>query len=245
VKHQGRAHAWLSASGSSIWLNCTRSPVLSRDLERRSSKYADEGTTAHELAEHKLRGDTTIAGAYPDDMHGPVAVYVDHVAALRARADLHQVEVRVSLADLWDGAPPAEMFGTADFVAVVHRHLYVVDLKYGAGVPVDVKNNTQLMFYALGTYFALRDRTDVVWITMTIVQPRASHEDGPVRSWTTSVVDLLEWAHETLKPTVDRIVAEQGLVTQEGKWCRWCPAAAARCPEKQRTRADEARALFD
>jgi hypothetical protein len=246
MSHAVRAHSVLSASGSSIWMNCTMSPVLSRGAERRSSKYADEGTRAHELAERFLRGEPQ--DGENEAMKEALKPFLDHVQQLMDKTSIWKIEHRVDLSPLWDGLPPEDLFGTADFVAVLPGgDLHVVDLKYGRGVPVEVKDNTQLLYYALGVWLALKDATPIQSVTMTIVQPRAPHEDGPIRSWSIPVLDLIQWGYDVLKPTVEKICEgdKDELVLQEGKHCRWCPAASAGCPEKGKTRTKQAQQEFD
>ena len=48
-------HALLSASGAHRWLNCTPLARLESDEPESTSAAAKQGTTAHALAEHKLR----------------------------------------------------------------------------------------------------------------------------------------------------------------------------------------------
>ncbi len=50
-------HALLSASSSKRWLSCTPSARLEEQFQEESggSVYAEEGTAAHALAEHKLK----------------------------------------------------------------------------------------------------------------------------------------------------------------------------------------------
>ncbi len=62
VAHADRAHALLSASGAHRWINCTPSARLEDALPDTTSEAAEEGTAAHELAEHKLRN---LAGLDP------------------------------------------------------------------------------------------------------------------------------------------------------------------------------------
>ena len=50
------AHAFLSASGSSKWLNCPPSARLESHFPDKGSEYAAEGTLAHEVAEIRLFG---------------------------------------------------------------------------------------------------------------------------------------------------------------------------------------------
>ena len=241
------AHAWLSASGSSQWLNCPRSALLSKNLDRRSSKWADEGTRAHAVAETIVNDGVVEATDETAVMVDAVYPYVDLVRKLMTQTALYRIEARVSLAKLWKGRPPTEMFGTVDFACVLPGGvLRIVDLKYGAGVPVEVRGNTQLLYYALGIYLELRDTVEIKTVSMTIVQPRAEHPDGPVRTWTIPLVDLLQWAYDVVAPTVEDIVTLQPhqLHIQEGSWCRWCPAGKSTCPIKNQSKADKAKEEF-
>lgn len=84
------------------------------------------------------------------------------------------------------------VYGTADAVVwqPEKKALHVVDLKYGAGVPVEVNNNLQLMIYALAALLTMNYNAETV--TITIVQPRCPHPQGPIRSVTYSTVDLID-----------------------------------------------------
>jgi hypothetical protein len=261
MAHSERAHAKLSASGAYIWLNCTMSPSLSEGVPRKSNKYADEGTRAHEYAQWRLAqrgiGKCDAVNEMNALFENNLGVYLDYVESLAKQTDLYAVEKRVSLARLWENdeqKPPEVMFGTSDFVALVPHTdtalgvvLHVVDLKFGAGVAVDPKDNSQGLYYALGTYLTLPENImppDAIRIT--IVQPRAQHPDGPIRHWDIATVDMLDWAYSVLKPTVE-LIAENDktkLSIVEGKHCRWCPAASGNCPEKRKTKATLAKAAF-
>lgn len=48
-------HALLSASSAQRWLKCPPSVRLCEGMADRSSDYAQQGSEAHELAEHKLK----------------------------------------------------------------------------------------------------------------------------------------------------------------------------------------------
>ena len=106
------------------------------------------------------------------------------------------IEQRFSLADL---NPPFDAGGTGDAVIYLpaERRLEIVDLKGGRGVVVAAKGNPQLRTYALGAMLANKG-LDVEHVTVTIVQPRAAHPDGRIRSETFHVVDLMEWAADMM-----------------------------------------------
>ncbi|MEL7087513.1 MAG: DUF2800 domain-containing protein [Planctomycetota bacterium] len=241
------SHSKIGASGMYRWSKCPGSVKLSEGIESRSSVFAEEGTKAHELGEKWLKeGETALAG-YPIDMVEHVSVYVDAVAE-RQDADPTNnrllIEQRFHLHELH-----SDLFGTSD--AIVWQpaigRLSVIDLKYGAGVPVEVEDNPQLLYYGLGALLANKQ-----WkpheVEVVIVQPRCPHPDGPVRSQVLQVVDLLEFAAdlvEAVKRTEEASEQHATLDTlnwmraylNPGDHCRWCPAAAI-CPS-QRSKAQE------
>lgn len=241
------SHSKIGASGMYRWSKCPGSVKLSEGIESRSSVFAEEGTKAHELGEKWLKeGETALAG-YPIDMVEHVSVYVDAVAE-RQDADPTNnrllIEQRFHLHELH-----SDLFGTSD--AIVWQpaigRLSVIDLKYGAGVPVEVEDNPQLLYYGLGALLANKQ-----WkpreVEVVIVQPRCPHPDGPVRSQVIQVVDLLEFAAdlvEAVKRTEEASEQHATLDTlnwmraylNPGDHCRWCPAAAI-CPS-QRSKAQE------
>jgi hypothetical protein len=165
-------------------------------------------------------------------MREHVDVYVAHCRALMARCiGDWWVERQFDLAKL---QPPAPMYGTSDFVAyeAKARVLHVVDLKYGAGVPVEVNGNPQLRYYALGALLSL-DSTlyPVDHVEITIVQPRAHHSDGAVRSERIDVVSLIEFGAELIAAANIALSPDAPLVPG-AKQCRFCPAAGV-CPAQR------------
>lgn len=210
----------------------------SRDIERRSSVYAEEGTAAHELAQACLESgreprdyiDEVRNGFIVDeDMVRQVGIYVRHCRRLIDTADRYKIEAKFNLAVL---QPPADMYGTADFIAYFrHRQeLHVVDLKFGKGVFVPAQDNLQLRYYALGAALDLGE--PVSTIVSTVVQPRIRNAD-PIRSAIIDVDELAEWAvwlieraHDALDPSAKRVA---------GKHCRFC-ALTQNCLAHQRDR---------
>lgn len=221
-----------------------------------ASPYAAEGTAAHDLAEMCLnarcdahqRVGQSLSGGYSVtvEMAEHVQLYLDTCREAVKALPQFWIECRFDLAPLH---PPVDMFGTADFVAynAATRKLRVIDFKYGQGVIVEPKGNPQLMYYALGAALVVaggklvKARSMIDEIELTIVQPRAPHPDGPVRSFTITfqelanfAVELIAAANATTKPNAPRI---------PGKQCRWCPASGI-CPEQREEALNVAQSDF-
>lgn len=241
------AHAKLSPSAASRWMNCPGSVALCATVPRKSSSFADEGTAAHGLAERCLiekvdaaayvgriisvlpRGTSILKpGAKPgkdcyevnDEMVESVQMYLD---AVREPGCQIVPEARLSLEHYWPG-----MFGTADAQAFdkATGTLHVFDLKYGAGVLVAPDWNPQAMIYALG---ALGPEAPA-WVEnvrIVIVQPR--HRNGGVMDWTIPSEDLMKWANEELVPAAHRTMEKDAPLVAGDKQCRFCDAKAI-CP---------------
>jgi hypothetical protein len=242
VTHAARKHAILSASAAYRWLNCPGSVRLASGLPNPSSEYAAEGTRAHETAEALLRQPTIIHA--PDITLGGIVerekllaqweqedldailVYVDYVRDLRWHGgEMFELERRLDLGAVWPN-----MFGTADCIHLSPDGvLTVVDFKFGRGVPVEVADNPQLLYYAVGAALAYHNHP-VKKIRVVVVQPRCHHPDGPIRSHDYEPADLMDFiallrerAAETEKPDAP---------LNPGAWCRFCLAAPT-CPALQ------------
>lgn len=229
------AHSTIGASSMSRWSKCPGSVALSKDIPKTSSVYADEGTEAHELAASILLGQKV--DKEPDDeMLENVSVYVNYVKSLQRLNAKSLIEHKFDLSKLHPG-----LFGTADAVVYIpeKKLLHVVDLKYGAGVAVEVTNNPQLQYYGLGALISTN--YPCVEIELTIVQPRLNHSQGPIRSQRLGVMelmdfsaDLIDYAKATEKPNAKLV---------SGSHCKFCPAKAL-CPELSKTAIEKAKDEF-
>lgn len=235
IKHNQRAHALLSASGASRWLNCTPSAKLEDEYgEKTTSSYAAEGTLAHELAELYLRKDVLenisdkdfekgleeimANELFNDEMLEVVSIYTDYCEDQFIDAKKNNkyaiIEIEQKL-DLTEYVP--ESFGTADTAIISDGLMEIIDLKYGKGVPVYADHNKQLMLYALGALRKYDTMYDINEVRMTIVQPRINN----ISSWQTSVKELIEWAEKELKHLADMAFKGEGEL-KAGDWCRFC-----------------------
>jgi Protein of unknown function (DUF2800). len=219
-------HALLSASGAHRWMECTPSATLEKSFQDQGSSFAAEGTAAHELSEHKLRKFLKQRSKKPvseydsDELDEYTGIYVDYATELITRVrdscrdPIILVEQRL---DFSNYVP--EAFGTGDLVIVADGTLYIVDLKYGKGVPVSAEENPQLMLYALGALNLFGFLYDINKVSMTIVQPRLES----ISTYEIPVEDLLLWAEYCLKPKAQMAMNGEGEFVP-GEHCRFCKA---------------------
>lgn len=228
-------HSPLGASSAERWLNCPGSVTLiaalrsSPGYEEADPDYRSDGTQAHALAAHCLERDIDAweadATEFPEmtaDMMGAVQDYLTFVRELPGP---REIEVRVHLPEFHP-----QFFGTLDCVVFGDDGaLHIVDYKHGVGVVVDAEDNPQLKYYGFGKVGLDglgRWRNDTP-VKLTIVQPRAFHPDGPIRTWETTVGAIRKWAEEELRPAMDATKDLDYLAL--GQWCRFCPAKLV-CP---------------
>lgn len=220
------AHAILGASSMHRWAKCPGSIRESAGLENATSRYAEEGTQAHEVAawclEHGTRMPPVAAPTYPEGMANAVNTYLDHIAAERKPHDIEGYEHKFDLSSVYPGC-----FGTCDqYTWRASEGLLIVrDYKHGAGIPVEAVNNSQLQYYALGALMTLGYPARRV--RMEIIQPRCDHPDGPVRAWEIDAIDLLDFRADLIAYAQATEAPDAPL--NPGEWCRFCPAVR-QCP---------------
>lgn len=228
-------HALLSASSAHRWINCTPSSVLESIFPDGGSTYAEEGTTAHALAELMLsynNGDITKrtynarlkkiqeSEYYNTEMQTYIEDYArlvwEAVNEAKQKCEDPQVLFEQKL-DFSEYVP--EGFGTGDVVIIADGVLQIIDLKYGKGVPVSAVNNPQLRLYGLGAYLGYSLLYDIATVKMTIIQPRLDNYSTEEMS----VDDLIAWAEEVVRPAAKLASAGEG-EAKAGDWCRFCKA---------------------
>lgn len=229
------SHALLGPSGAHRWMVCTPSARLTENMSDRYTEYAREGTLAHRLGELLLRerwegADITEALAevqadplYSGNMGELMEGYADFIGERLAEARTRCADPRLFIEqrlDLTEYIP--ESFGTSDAVIIADGLMDVVDLKYGAGVPVSAEGNAQMRIYALGAYLALNWAYQIDTVRMTIYQPRLDR----ITASEMAVPDLLDWAEKELKPRAALAWEGRGDYVPGEHQCRWCEAAA-------------------
>lgn len=274
--HADRDHATWSASASARNFACPGALAMTAGLPDRTSEAADWGTCAHQIAERCLRDGyidadkfigTTEKGKLhsfevDEEMAETAQTYVDYVRGVftgdmlsGVGENLLWIEQRFDLREL---GTPFDAGGTGDAVIYLpaEKRLEVVDLKGGRGVVVEAQANPQLRTYALGALVANKG-LPVEKVTVTIVQPRAPHPDGRIRSETLDVTELLDWTVDMLaamRKSKEALDAKPDLAgaawaaayLRPGSHCgsTFCKAAAF-CPALEQASMDAMGAWFD
>jgi hypothetical protein len=229
----------LSPSKAATWMNCPASVRMSKMAPKdEGSEWAREGTDAHAMAEAKIKllsgpvapglaqRVAALVEKYGTEMEEHIDGFVEYVHARSWFVDDDAIVLTEQRVTAREGVR-----GTADVVIIRPslKTLEVIDLKYGAGVPVPVEGNEQAMIYALGalrTFSLIHDIDYVVW---TITQPRGNNGEGYLGSDGMSADDLESWGED-----LDRAVADtedpQAPFVPSGKACRWCPARGVCIP---------------
>lgn len=238
-------HAKLSASGAKRWMSCTPSAALEAEIPGTTSKFAEEGTHAHALAELMCRynnGEMTKrkfntelkklqANEYwNDEMQGYIESYVNIVWETFNEVKKACKDAEILFEQRLDfSAWVEEGFGTGDVVIIADGTVEIIDLKYGKVVGVSAENNPQLRLYGLGAVDTYGMLYDIEKVKMTIIQPRLENTSTEELS----VEELVKWADEEVRPKAQLAYAGEGEFCA-GDHCRFCKAKAT-C----RARAEE------
>ena len=213
-------HSELPPSASDQWLNCLGWLNAVKHIKQPpSSKFADEGTAAHEVLELALMLDSQPEEVCSDaEMAEGVGYVTDWVATYLVLHPNTQYESEYWVP--WGVSVGYPLLGgTSDVVMANDDELVVIDLKYGAGIIVE-PDAEQMFCYMVGLRAIMGKRKSY---RNVIIQPRARHIDGPVffNYVTTAEIytfneRLLHAVQTNYKGTAPRTA---------GDHCRWCRAA--------------------
>lgn len=230
-------HSPLAPSSAYRWVFCEGSVQLEALYpEQEEDPSAAEGTAAHFAGSEQLLGrDVQVGQLAPngvvltDEMFDGAQLWVDDVfetcGSSHTLAEL-QVEQRVYMPRIHEKA-----YGTPDTWLYVPSRgtVYVWDFKFGHGV-VEQFENWQLIAYVCGILdlLGIDGRNDQeLWCELRVVQPRAYHREGRVRTWRVRASDLRGYFNRL--NLAAHAAMQHGARTVTGSYCLHCQAAA-NCP---------------
>ncbi len=196
-----------------------------------SSKYADEGTLLHSVMDKILADgvtpesllgmkyeDITLTQELLDEKVYPALAALDAIDPNKEME--YATETRVGFGDFLPG-----VFGSTDLLGRIGKRAFILDWKFGSGVPVPADDNPQLMFYAAA---AMRT-PEVQWVfdecdevECIIVQPPS------VKRWVTTTKRIKLFEQELAMAV--KISQMPDAPLNSGEHCRWC-AAKPTCPK--------------
>jgi hypothetical protein len=258
------AHSKWSASGFEQRMLCPGSHVLQQGLPNTSSKYAAEGTAAHQVLTwalqqglpardflfQKIEADG-FTFEVDEDMARHVQVTLDYVNDLKGDDGVVFADIRVNYASYLD-TPEADAWGTADVIIARGDELIVVDFKYGMGVEVSAERNPQMSLYGLGARQAYQELgLDFTKVRLAISQPRIKTAPS---EFDLTVEELEAWGRGAARSAVNScknasdysgingaVLWQETYLRPGEKQCKFCRAKAT-CPA---LRAEVAATAFD
>lgn len=226
-------HAKLSPSASHRWLVCPGSVEANIGKPWEQSVHALEGTSAHALLEVCLRlgvQPETLLGSVLEPGHMPVdeamadgvgyaldyvSGYVSNNPGTKVLVE-HPVVFGPAI-----GCKANEAFGTSDIILDNHpKEVVVLDYKHGIGISVSVKDNSQLLLYALGMR---EQRGRYHWYRKVVVQPRLAKRKPVQEAPALTDAQLVKWADTVVKPVVP-VALGKNAPRVAGAHCRYCAA---------------------
>lgn len=192
---------------------CPGSYEISKKYPSKSGPAAQEGTKAHNVALSCLNNNSPVSEFTDDeDMRHFLPLYIDHIKNYNGG----HLETRYEWQkDNWF------LSGTPDFwhYNPDSCRLTVRDLKYGYGW-AEPEENWQLLCYVILIMEKYPELT-INNIDIGIVQPRANHPDGPIRTWIFEA-DLIRNYRNQIIYAIESALKDSP-ITKSGSHCRYCP----------------------
>jgi len=231
----------LRPSAADRWTVCHGSErlIAKQNVTEKSQLYTHEGTVAHMLCETALSkridpseflNNVYLSGGFKivadQEMIDAVKVYVDYILNDIVRnykkERVYFIESYASLEPMGVGGLKG---GTADFKSINREYkiIHIVDYKHGKGIAVEIEMNKQLLLYALAALIKEDPRHTQKWrIVYTIVQPRAIHRNGPIRTSGMTSACLHQWFDDVIRPAAKSVNSVDAILHPSVTTCRFC-----------------------
>jgi hypothetical protein len=213
-------HSAYGPSSSERWLAC------GGGTSNGSTEYAAEGTVAHWLSEQvrhgipvvQFKGCVLRSGEYEFKVGKALMQGVDtFVESVQCLPGAPIVEEMVHYDDIVPGG-----FGTLDDARLHLDAGIVTDFKFGKGVAVSAKGNSQLWLYDLGLFFKYDWIFKFKKFVNRISQPRRGVA-AEVECEEISIGHLLQWGYDVVRPRAEALLS--GRLKDDlkaGPWCKFC-----------------------
>lgn len=252
--HAQRAHAQLAPSAAHRWINCPGSVKASEGVEERTSRFAAEGTAAHEIASYCLSQGVAPAkyleefvdiadekarfkhGVDKDDPRVGVTIFEiteEMVDAVATYVDFVQELIEagrgVAIVDVEQRLDMRHIhpsiFGTGDAIVYDVNAEHLHVCDFKYGKGIAVSPEDNPQLFLYGAGAARRYHNQRLnKITLHVIQPRAPGE--AIKSWPTDVLDLFDFEGDMAKAALRCFEDNPPIVP--GGWCDdgFCPIRA-------------------
>ncbi len=223
---------------------CPGSKRLEAGLPGSDTEHSLRGSAAHAVVEACLSEnehvtdyrDTDVVVTKQDRTTTTVKIQEDDLKAIQAGVDYVHLrqqqggwevdcfyEEKVT-PSLWLNRPNADCDGTLDIGMIHDQWIEIADYKHGAGIAVDAINNDQLLEYMIGFLQKIdwTNKDQNIPCRMTIIQPRAQHPDGPVRTWEVPAYEIFAKIPEMA--AIAAATDDPNAPLVPGDHCRFCKA---------------------
>lgn len=238
-------HSVIAPSSAHVWVYCSGSVTMALQFPARdNSDDAAEGNAAHELAERMIAAKARAGLSYPsradvvgshdsagtlytDELYDCSDLYATYCGSLMQSTGVFAFGQFMGCEDKVD-CPDIHPLngGTCDFWLFDSSTwtLHVVDFKGGRGI-VEAFENWQMIDYANGLLrrLGIDGLTDQrVTVKFHLIQPRAYHPDGSIRTWECKASDLRAHFNKLHFQAHESLSADAKCIP--GKHCKHCPA---------------------
>lgn len=181
-----RAHAKERApSAAERWGSCPASSLAAQLYPNDESDASTKGDYAHDVLENCILFGVMEPVTEDESLNENLAMVMEWIAQTRGA---YGPDCKVYAEEVYD-IPETGEFGTADVTFVSPDVLHIADYKNGY-VVVEVAGNKQMFTYLLGAIARHGTRRQMY---ISVLQPNASHIDGPIRTVLVTETDIDEW----------------------------------------------------
>jgi hypothetical protein len=192
--------------------------------EEQDSEPAMEGTAAHWVIETLYEGEAPVVGAVAPNGIAVTDEMIEGAELFMERIIEHGIPGVIEHKLTMFTVIHPENWGRPDFSAFNSKSIAVLDYKFGFGY-VDAFENWQCINYVAGVVEQHKidlksSASKKIEVVIEVVQPRCYTREGPVRTWKTTLGELVPY-FERLKLAA-RIASEPEPTASPGEHCEFC-----------------------